>query len=164
MQDFEPAEKRGKILTVRQALEKAQRWCALQERCHSETRAKLFSWGIREEEAEGVISQLIAEGFLNEERFARAYARGKFRMKQWGRVKIIHGLKQKKISPYCIRKGLEEIDEEEYLSVLKDLYLRRSKEIRERNPWIRRGKILLFLSGRGFEPELIRQLMREEEA
>jgi len=162
MNDYKPAAKKVVVYTAMQALEKARRWCALQERCHSETRSKLFTWNIREEEAEQVISQLISEGFLNEERFARAYARGKFRMKHWGRVKIINALKLKKISPYCLRKGLEEIDEEEYMQTLLKLYNKRCKEVKERNPWARKAKILTFLAGKGFEPDLIRELLRND--
>jgi regulatory protein len=152
----------GKKALLTQALEKARRWCALQERCHTETRTKLHDWGIHGDEAEEVISNLISEGFLNEERFARAYARGKFRIKHWGRIKIVSELKQKKISAYCIRKGLEEIDETEYLQTLEQLYAKRVKEVKERNPWTRKAKIYTFLAGKGFEPDLIRELMRGE--
>lgn len=151
-----------KIVPPLQALEKARNWCAVQERCHSEVRSKLFDWGIREETAEQLISQLIAEGFLNEERFARAYARGKFRIKHWGRIKIVQGLKFRKISPYCIRKGLEEIEEEEYRQTLRGLFEKRCREVKERNPWTRKAKIFSYLAGKGYEPEQIRELLQEK--
>ena len=150
-----------KLITTLQALEKARNWCAAQERCHSEARSKLFDWGIHDEEAEQIIAQLIAEGFLNEERFARAYARGKFRIKHWGRNKILQGLKFRKISPYCIRKGLEEIDEEEYRQTLRQLFEKRCRDVKERNPWTRKAKILSFLVAKGYEAELVRGLLNE---
>jgi regulatory protein len=161
MNDFEEYRKQKTVYTQTQALEKARRWCALQERCHTETRNKLHSWGQYEDACEEVIAQLISEGFLNEERFARSFARGKFRIKHWGRIKIVNELKQKKISPVCIRKGLDEIDDEEYMQTLRMLYTKRVKEVKERNPWARKAKIYTVLAGKGFEPELIRELMRE---
>ncbi len=160
MNDFNEPGKKKIVYTLNQALEKARHWCALQERCHWETRTKFHSWNISEEETEFAISQLISEGFLNEERFARAFARGKFRIKHWGRIKIVSELKQKKISALCIRKGLEEIDDNEYLDTLRTLYAKRIKEVKERNPWTRKAKIYSFLAGKGYEPELIRELMR----
>jgi regulatory protein len=92
-------------VTKTMAIGRMQRYCAYQERCHSEVRSKLLEIGMRGTELEEVIAMLIQEGFLNEERFARLYARSKFRQVQWGRVKIELALKQKQVSDYCIRKG-----------------------------------------------------------
>src|SRR5690348_15012185 len=89
-------------------------YCKYQERCHSEVRNKLYDMGFTSEKVERQLSELIDCGVLNEERFARAFARGKFRMLHWGRDKIKQQLKIKKISDYCIRKGLSEIDDEQY--------------------------------------------------
>lgn len=114
-----------------------------------------------EEEAGQVVAQLISEGFLNEERFARAFARGKFRMKQWGRVKIVHALKRRKISEFCIRRGMEEIDDEEYMNCLRKLFDKKNREIKERNPWKRKALLLSHLQGKGFERELVMTLMDE---
>ena len=104
--------KKPKVYTQKQALIKAESYCAYQERCQQEVRDKLYSWGLHEVQVENVIADLIASNFINEERFAKAYAGGKFRIKKWGRVKISIELKRRKISTYCIKKGLAEIEEE----------------------------------------------------
>ena len=111
--------KKPKVYTQKQALIKAESYCAYQERCQQEVRDKLYSWGLHEVQVENVIAELIASNFINEERFAKAYARGKFRIKKWGRVKISIELKRRKISAYCIKKGLAEIEEEEYIKTLQ---------------------------------------------
>ena len=92
-----------------------QKFCAMQDRCHSEVRTRLLEHGIYGDVLEGMISDLITNGFLDEERFAKSYVRGKFRMKGWGRNKIIRELKLRQVSPYSIREGLKEIDEDEYI-------------------------------------------------
>ena len=112
--------KKPKVYTQKQALIKAESYCAYQERCQQEVRDKLYSWGLHEVQVENVIAELIASNFINEERFAKAYAGGKFRIKKWGRVKISIELKRRKISTYCIKKGLAEIEEEEYVAYLKE--------------------------------------------
>jgi len=150
-------------LTPEQALVKARKWCAFQERCYREARLKLSEWGIWGEKAEQLIAQLITEGFLNEERYAKAYAGGKFRMKKWGRRKIIQELKKKNISEYCIRKGLSVIDEKDYLATLRTLLVKRTKEVKEANPWKRRVKIVNFLVGKGYEPDLVNALFDDRE-
>ncbi len=96
--------------TPEQAVPKIKQYCAYQERCHSEVRDKLYSFGLHKNEVEEIISTLITENYLNEERFAIHFAGGKFRMKQWGKVKIKKALKYKQVSDYCIRKALKEID------------------------------------------------------
>src|SRR5690349_5361845 len=105
-----------KKLTPQQALAQAKIYCAYQERCHSETKERLYSFGLTTNEVDQIIAQLIEEDYLNEERFAAAFARGKFRMKRWGRVKIKYEMKQRQITGYCIQKAMKEIDEEEYLT------------------------------------------------
>src|SRR6478672_11099295 len=87
--------KKQKVYTQHQALVKAEAWCAYQERCQQEVRDKIYSWGLHEHEVENVIAELISKNFLNEERFAKAYAGGKFRIKKWGRVKIRMELKRR---------------------------------------------------------------------
>jgi regulatory protein len=99
-------KKPKKKLTPNQALIKAQMSCAYQERCQQEIRDKLYEWGLHSNEVENIIADLISTNFLNEERFAKAFAGGKFRIKKWGKVKIKIELKKRKISDYCIRKGL----------------------------------------------------------
>ena len=110
-----------KHLTKEQALQKLKHYCAYQERCHSEVKEKLFNLGVWKKEHDEIISTLIEENYLNEERFAIAYAGGKWRVKHWGRVKIKYELKQKQVSEYCIKKALMAIDNDEYLNDSKKL-------------------------------------------
>lgn len=100
---------------------KIKHYCAYQERSHKEVKEKLFSFGLYKTEVETLIVQLIEENYLNEERFAIAYAGGKFRIKLWGRQKIKYALKQKQVSDYCIKKALMAIDNDEYLNASKKL-------------------------------------------
>src|SRR5690349_1598270 len=96
------------------AFQKAKHYCAYQERCHMEVRDKLYSFGLYRNQVEQLLTQLIEENYINEERFAIAYAGGKFRMKQWGKEKIKYALKQKRVSDYCIRKALAAISNSDY--------------------------------------------------
>lgn len=97
------------------------RFCAYQERSHHEVRNKLFEYGLFASEVDELMTQLITQGFLNEERFAKAYAGGKFRMKKWGRVKIKHELKAQGLTKNCIQRGLDEIDPTDYRKTLQQL-------------------------------------------
>lgn len=118
-------------MTNGEAIDKMQRYCAYQERCHEEVRSKLIALQVYGDQLEQVMSALITEDYLNEERFARSYARGKYRIKKWGRDKILRELKYRKISDYCIRKAMEEITEEgdydEQLETLLTKYIESRK-------------------------------------
>lgn len=139
---------------------KIRHYCAYQERCHSEVKEKLFYFGLDENESGELISQLISEDLLNEERFARAYAGGKFRMKGWGRNKIRAALKQKRVSDYCIRKGLSEIDDEEYRKLFEKLYEAKLKTLRsEKNKWKKMAAVRSYLLQRGFENDMISEVL-----
>lgn len=143
-----------------QALQKAKHYCAYQERCHSEVKEKLYSFGLRKTDVEQLLTQLIDEDYLNEERFAVQFAGGKFRMKQWGRVKIKYELKQKGVSEYCIKKALKEIDEEAYLKTLRKLFDEKMKALRsETNQFIRKRKLQDYLLQKGYETASIQQLL-----
>ena len=145
-----------KQLTREQAFQKAKHYCAYQERCHSEVKEKLYSFGLRKTDVEQLLTQLIDEDYLNEERFAIQFAGGKFRMKQWGRVKIQYELKQKQVSEYCIKKALKQIDEEAYTKTLHKLYREKLSTLRsETNQFIRKRKIQDYLLQKGYEPGLI---------
>lgn len=148
-----------KQLTKEQALQKAKHYCGYQERSHQEVKEKLYGFGLYKQQVEELLSQLIEENYLNEERYATTFAGGKFRMKQWGRVKIKYELKQKRISEYCIKKGLKEIEEEDYLAVLQKLAEKKWESIKGEgvNGIVKQVKTTDFLLQRGFEPELIRQ-------
>ncbi len=106
-----------------------QRYCAYQDRCHSEVRSKLLDLGIYGDELEEVIAELITDNFLNEERFARSYARGKFNIKKWGRIRIKQELKRRHITAYCLRKAMEEIEEEDYLKTLEGLIRKKADQM-----------------------------------
>ncbi len=142
--------------TLSEVLDRMRKYCAYQDRCHSEVRSKLLKMQVYGDDLEEVISELVSEKFLDEERFARSYARGKFRMNRWGRFKIRMHLKQKQVSDYCIRKGLEEIDEEEYEQAVDDLL--RSK-LRDDFSFETKQKAKAALMRKGFEPELISRRM-----
>lgn len=144
-------------LTPQQALPKLKQYCAYQERCHSEAKEKLYSYGIYGNDAEEIISKLIEEGFLNEERFAIHFAGGRFRLKQWGRVKIKYELKQKGVSDYCIKKALKAIDADDYDNVLQKLAEQKLQTLKsEKNIFIKKRKLQDFLLQRGFENDLVR--------
>ncbi|GAC1425269.1 MAG: regulatory protein RecX [Chitinophagaceae bacterium] len=150
-----------KYLTREQALQKAKHYCGYQERCHSEIKEKLYSLGLYKQQVEECLSQLIEENYLNEERFAQQFAGGKFRMKQWGRVKIKYELKQKQVSEYCIKKGLKEIDEEDYLAALKKLAAEKWASVAsEKNIFTKLRKTKDYLLQKGYEQDLIKQMLQ----
>lgn len=147
-------------LTPQQALPKIRHYCAYQERCHSEVKTKLFEYGLNVMESEEIISSLVADNYLNEERFAIQFAGGHFRNKKWGRNKIRHALRVKKVSDYCIRKGMEEIEEAAYVETLKDLYEAKKESLKSvKPPLLRRKKIQDYLMQKGYEQEYIIRLL-----
>lgn len=154
--------KEPKIYTPGQALAKAQDWCAYQERCQQEVRDKLYSYGLHQADVENLISKLISDNYVNEERFAKAYAGGKFRIKKWGRHKIKAGLRARKISEYCMKKAFEEIDDAEYLKTLKKLLESKSKLIKEKNAIRKKYKLLTYAASKGYEQGLIMEILNED--
>ncbi len=144
-----------------QAKEKIRHYCSYQERSHQEVRNKLFGYGLYRNEVEEIISNLITDGFLNEERFAKAFAGGKFRMKKWGRVKITHALEAKGVSKNCIQIGLKEIEETLYAEVLKKLLKTKSSQIQEDNLYSSRDKLSKYAIQKGYEPELVWKTLRD---
>lgn len=151
-------------LTKEQALPKIRHYCVYQERSHKEVKEKLYGYGLFKQDVEALISQMIEEDYLNEERFAIQFAGGKFRMKQWGKVKIMMGLKEKFISPYCIKKGLAEIDEEAYQKTLHQLAKKKWVLLKGEQYISREGKTRNFLLQRGFEPQLVQQAIGQLKA
>jgi regulatory protein len=150
-----------KQLTPQEAKEKIQRYCAYQERSHQEVRKKLFDFGLYSNEVEEMISHLITSNFLNEERFARAFAGGKFRMKKWGRIKIVNALEGHGVSENCIRLGLKEIDNRDYEKTLYTLIDKKADDIDEENIYAKRDKLSKFAIQKGFEPDLVWKVIRE---
>ena len=135
--------------------EKARSYCAYQERCVWEVKNKLFEWKVRPEVAQKIINTLEEENYLNEERFARVFAGGKFRIKKWGRNKIISELRARRIPELIVQIGLEEIDEYEYEKTLHSLIEKKSKEFDNPKELVNRNKIYKFVLSRGFERNLI---------
>ena len=147
-----------------EAKTKMEAWCAYQERCQYEVDQKLFTWKFNETERSQIIADLISNRFIDEERFARAFVSGKFRIKHWGRNKIKQHLKQKRISDYSIKKGLQEIDPDEYWNTLKRLAERKMKEkkAKEEN-WQIQTRTQRYLASKGYEFDLILDAMKEIE-
>jgi len=150
-----------KILSVEQALVKGRAFCAYQERYQQEVRDKLYEWGLHKADVENVIVKLIEENFLNEERFAKTFAGGKFRIKKWGRVKIKLELKQRGISDYCIRKGLAEIPDTDYNDVLEYVISKKAKDIRGKIDFKKNYKLAQYVISRGFESEMVWQKLKK---
>ena len=144
-------------LPKEQGLQKLKHYCAYQERCHSEVRDKLYQLGVWKKDHDEIIATLIEENYLNEERFAQAYAGGKWRVKRWGRVRILYELKQKQVSAWCIKKAMQQIDEEEYLRVLQELAAEKYAALKNDQYLVRKKKTMDFLIHRGFEPALVHQ-------
>ena len=148
--------------TPQQALAKIKQYCAYQERCHSEVKERLYGYGLLKVEVEEILSKLIEENYLNEERFAIQFAGGKFRIKQWGKVKIKYELKQKWISDYCIKKALSLIDNTDYsktLYKLADLKIKILKD--EKNIFIKKKKLQDHLLSKGFELNLVKEIVAD---
>ena len=150
-----------KNIGIDKSREKIRQFCSYQERSHQEVKEKLYSFGLYKEDVESLLSEMIEENYLNEERYAIAFAGGKFRIKKWGRVKIRYELKQKRISEYCTRLGLASIDEDEYLKTLHSLFEQKRASVKsEKNIFVKKQKIRSFLMQRGFEPQLISGLLQ----
>jgi regulatory protein len=150
-----------KQLTREQALQKLKHYCAYQERCHTEVKEKLYSLGVWKKDHDIILASLIEENYLNEERFAMAFAGGKWRIKQWGRVKIKYELKQKQVSEYCIKKALKQIDEKDYERILTKLANEKYLALKNEQYLIRKKKTIDFLLGRGFEADIVMKVVEK---
>jgi len=152
----------NKVYTVKEATERIQSYCAIQDRCQWDVERKMKEWGISDEIIENILTDLILNKFVDEERFSESFCRGKFRIKKWGKVKIENELKIKNISKKCINKGLLQIEKKEYIKVLKDLYLKKRDSLKDTNQFIRKGKIAKHLQQKGFESKLIWELINKD--
>lgn len=150
-------ERNKKITDPQLALSKIESWCAYQERCQQEVRDKLYSWGLWKDAVESIISNLISRNFLNEERFAIAYAGGKFRIKKWGRQKIKVELKRRNITEAIIRRAMKEIETADYVNAIGKVLAYKWKSEKEKHPLKKKLKVMRYLVSRGFEPELINE-------
>lgn len=145
-----------KYISYDEARSKLQAYCAYQERCHKEVRSKLFDLGIYGDDIDAIISDLIEDNFLNELRYAIAFAGGKFRIKKWGRYRITRELKMKQVSAYSIKKAIQsEIPDADYLETLEQVIEKRNRLLREPNKFKRKQKIAKYVIDKGFESPLV---------
>ncbi len=143
------------------ALQKIRHYCAYQERNHLEVKDKLYSFGLYKDEVEAMLMQMIEENYLNEERYAIAFAGGKFRMKNWGKSKIKYELKLRQVSDYCIKKALSSIEEEAYQQALDKLLADKLKTLRsEKNIFTKKKKLQSYLLQKGYETALITERLK----
>lgn len=150
-----------KKITYEQAKLKALRYCAYQERSHQEVKNKLFEMRLPSSQVDELLAYLITEGFVNEERFAKAFVGGKFRLKKWGRIKIIHALESKGLTRNCIRLGLKEIEEPDYEQALEELLSTKVLQLQEKNHFVARDLASKYAIQKGFEPELVWKKLKE---
>jgi regulatory protein len=155
--------KTKKITDEKVALVKAEHYCAYQERAQQEVRDKLYEWGLWPAAVENTISLLITAGFLNEERFAKAYATGKFRQKAWGKTKIKQGLKFKRVPDVLIKKALFTINYDDYLQTLQNVLQKKAALVSEKDAFKRRYKLQQYAMGRGFESDLIADVLKNSD-
>ncbi len=152
-----------KNIGTEKAIQKIRQYCAYQERNHREVKEKLYSFGLYKADVDEILTQMIDENYLNEERYAIAFAGGKFRIKNWGKVKIRYALKQSGISEYCIKKALAAVEETDYLAKLQQLFTIRQNQLRsEKNMFTRKKKLRDYLLQKGFESELIMELLHNK--
>ncbi len=148
-------------MTEEEAFSKLIKYCTYQERCHEEVRKKLLTLKVYGAELENIISRLIENNFLNEERFAKTYAGSKFRQVQWGKTKIRQALKFRKVSEYCIKEAMKEISDEDYLKTLRQLIDKRKKQVEgDKNAF---QKTVQHLIAKGYEPDLVLREIKSEE-
>jgi regulatory protein len=136
-------------------MNKARRYCAYQERCVFDLKKKLYEWKVRPDVSAKIINTLEEENYLDEERFARVFCGGKFRIKKWGRNKIMAELRARKIPDLIIQIGLDEIDEHEYIKVLKETIDKKRSELGKPNDVVNKQKLFNFVLNRGFEKHLV---------
>lgn len=148
-----------KPISPAEALNKAAAYCTLCERCISEVSKKLTTWGVPPAEQQRIIDRLQDEGFINEERYCRAFVNDKLRFNRWGRVKIRAALYEKRLPQEYIAQAIEEIDEEEYMQTLHDLVATKQRELKNED-FATKQKIIRFAASRGFEPAKILQIVK----
>jgi regulatory protein len=149
-----------KKLTVGEAKQKIYNYCVYQERTHLEVKNRLYKFGLHTNEVDELLSHLIVEGYLNEERFAKAFAGGKFRLKKWGRLKIINELESRGLTNNCIRSGMKEIEEADYERTLQTLLLKKADLLSDDDRFAKRDKLARFGIQKGFESELVWKMVK----
>ena len=154
-------EKKKKNYTPNEAKLKIEIFCNYQERCHKEVRDKLYTFGLSAQDIEEIMAYVVQKGMINEERFAKAYAGGKFRMQKWGKLKIKNELEFMGLTKNCIQRGLKEIEAGDYSKTLKALIKKKASESKEENPFKKRDKVARFAIGKGYEPDMVWECVKD---
>ena len=152
---------RKKVFTVEEIKKKLEYYCVYQDRCHKEVEEKLKEYRVIPEARDLILLSLLQDNFLNEERFAKSFARGKFRIKKWGKERIVRELKFREISNYNINTALKEIDENDYIETLYELVHKKNNSITETNIYKRKKKVIDYVRYRGYESNLIYKAVNE---
>lgn len=163
LSDFSENKKK-QYWSIEEAKINIQKYCAFQERCHQEVRYKLIEHGIYGDLLEEIMSDLISDNFLDEERFARTFARGKFRMKNWGRNKIKQELKARDVSAYSIKESMKEINEKEYIATIRAIIIKKERSTKFKNQYDRFKKLTDFALMKGYEYDIIQKVLTEGES
>ncbi|WP_299113876.1 regulatory protein RecX [uncultured Winogradskyella sp.] len=150
-----------KTYSLDEAQKMLENYCAYQERCHKDVTDKLRHMRMIPEVIDTIVVHLIENNYLNEERFAKAFARGKFRIKKWGKNRIIRELKFRQISKYSIDSALKEIDSDDYFETLHELTLKRMTQVQEKNIYKKKKKVADYLLYRGWESNLVYEKINE---
>ncbi len=154
----------SEVNSVKEAIHKIEHFCAYQERCHDEVVQKLRTMKMDSNEIDEILAHLIQENYLNESRFACSFARGKHRIKLWGKVRIVNELKLRNITTYNINLALKEISPEEYEMNFNVLAERNWHSIKESNGLKKRKKCCDFLLRKGYESTMVYEKVKELEA
>ncbi len=153
--------KKRSVISVEDVKRHLEGYCVYQDRCHQEVHKKMREYNLIPQAKDAILLHLLEHDFLNEERFSKSFARGKFRIKQWGRVRIVRELKMRQISEYNIKTALKEIDEKDYIDTLYRLTEKKYKSLTETNVYKQKKKLVDFLNYRGFESHLIFNVVNE---
>jgi regulatory protein len=149
---------------AQRVLEKCMAICSRGEKCISDIQLKLDKWDVQAADSKKIIDKLIAEKFIDEERFVRFFVRDKLRINRWGRIKIAFMLKGKGISQRAVADALAQIEDEEYSRILEDLLIHKKKSIKASKPYELKSKLVRFAQSRGFEYDAISKVLQKIDA
>ena len=148
-------------LTLKEIEGKLQYYCSYQDRCHKEVTEKLKTFNVKHHESNQIISNLINDNYLNESRFCESFVRGKFKIKNWGKIRIISELKRRNISPYNITLGLKEVEDQDYLNKFEEIFKKKLSSLSNLSSDVKKKKIISYLQYRGWESNLIYSKINE---
>ena len=148
-------------LTLKEIEGKLQYYCSYQDRCHKEVIEKLKTFNVKQHESNQIISNLINDNYLNESRFSESFVRGKFKIKNWGKIRIISELKRRNISPYNITLGLKEVEDQDYLNKFEEIFKKKLSSLSNLSSDVKKKKIISYLQYRGWESNLIYSKINE---